>query len=236
MRDGRVVASVHDVAASTLEESRWLIERLSSLGARPLVIKVIPSPPSAALGDLVREEQRRGSQIVLHGLTHRADGAPRGALALRIRAALFAPGVAEMLDLDGDALAARVRAGRELLRDTGVHVDAFCAPGWLAPRGMEAALRAEGFRYHIGMATVTDLRSGRVRWVPPLGYMGAGELQEDLIAMLGVLTLAARPLLPAVKVFVHPQGARTSRAAARALDTIAQLLRERRPATYAEIA
>ncbi|MDE3192928.1 MAG: DUF2334 domain-containing protein [Chloroflexota bacterium] len=236
MRDGRVVVSVYDVSSSTLEDSRWIIERLDRLGARPLVVHVIPSPPSAALADLVRAERQRGSQIALHGVTHRAEGAARGPVLVRARAALFAGGGAEMLTVDPSRLADHLRRGRALLAELGADSDAFCAPGWLSPPGVAAALRAAGLRYQVGMWTVTDVVAERVVWTMPLGYMGVGGVHEGIVTAISGFTLAVRRHVPVVAAFLHPQGASSSRAAARTLDAIRRLLTERRPATYAEVA
>ncbi len=235
MRDGHLVVSVHDVSSATLGEAGTAIERLDRLGARPLVIHVIPSPPSGALAELVRRERRRGSQIVLHGLTHRAAGALRGPALLRLRAQVFAGGAAEMLTVERTDLVERLRRGRALLSEMGADVDAFCAPGWLSPPGIAAAMRTAGLRYQVGMWSVTDVVTARVRWTLPLGYMGVGGIHEDLIALLGGLTLVARPVAPTIAGFLHPHGVATSRAATRTLYQIARLLEERRPATYGDV-
>lgn len=235
MRDGLVVVSVHDVMSATLDDARWLLGQFDRLGARPRVLKVVPSPPSDALADLIRAEAAAGSEIVLHGLTHRAAGPLRGPLALRMRGALFAAEAAELLAVAPDDLEDRIVRARDLLARMGVAPLSFCAPGWLSPSGLRPALRSAGFRYEVTMASVVDLTSGVVTRTAPLGYMGAGGRNEVLVALGGGLTLALEPRLPVVKVFLHPQGARSSVAARRVLAALERLLARRRPATYAAL-
>lgn len=239
-----LVVSVHDVAPSTLAGVRWLLGRLDALGVAPRVLKAIPLEGGDAgadlrrhpeVGALLREEAARGSEIVLHGYTHRAAGPPRGDPLLRLRARLFAAPVAEFLGLEAGAIRERLLAGRAVLRDVGVEARGFCAPGWLAGPGVRPALAELGFRYDLGMLAIRDLERGRTLRVPSLGYMGAGGAYEEAVAVAGGLTLAAWSGAPALRLFLHPQGAPDSAACRRSLRVLARLLRGRRPVTYGHL-
>ena len=236
-----LVVSVHDVAPATLADVRYLLDALDEMGARPRVLKVIPNLDShgdvrddPALLRLLADEVAAGSEVLLHGYTHRAAAPLRGPWPRRVRARLFAGTAAEFLTLDSSTMHERLDAGRQILRDCGVEPRGFCAPCWLAAPELPALLRRGGFAYYVTMATLLDLATGRRVPTPWLGYMGADALQERLVgigarACLGV----ARPL-PLVKVFLHPQGARSSPACARTLHTLAGLLRMRAPTTFGE--
>lgn len=243
MANGSVVVSIHDVAASSLEEVRWLLGALDQMGIRPRVLKVVPRlderhdlRQSPELVQVLRDEAAAGSEIVLHGFTHRAAGRLRGPWAGRVRAALFAGDAAEFLSLERPAMAERLVAGREALRATGLRADGFCPPAWLAPeRELTPLLQELGFRHLIGMSTVRDLNSGRLIRLPWLGYMGSGGIQERLIGLAGRAMLRVATPVPAIKVFLHPQQARRSPACSQVLRSLAELVRRRKPVTYADL-
>ncbi|MGO9180786.1 MAG: DUF2334 domain-containing protein [Candidatus Limnocylindrales bacterium] len=246
----RLVVAVHDVAPTTLDEVRWILGRLDGIGARPRVLKVIPAEdagpktssrrqPSRDIPPEVREllarEVAAGSEIVLHGYTHRRDGAIRGAWYDRARGQLFARESAEFLCLDAPVMRERLVRGRDRLASAGVSGGGFCAPGWLATAELVPLLAELGFRYDLRYASIRDLRTGRVTFVPAVGYMGADGLQEGLIDAEAGLLMAAQPLLPALRVFLHPVRASTSPACRRTLRLIERLLRTRTPVTYTQL-
>jgi predicted deacetylase len=237
-----LIVAIHDVATSSLGEVEWLLERLDAVGVERRVLKVIPADPAggdeAALVERLRREAGGGSEIVLHGWRHRADGPLRGTLPDRLRARLFAGGGAELLSLPDAEVRRRVAAGHDWLAGHGLPAIGFCPPGWLATDGLPDALREAGFRYLVTLRGLRDLRRRRTITLPPRGYMGAGATQERLVrAGEALLSRPLRALLraPAHRFFIHPQGARTSPDCARALLAIARLARDHRPGTYAEL-
>lgn len=245
---GQLVVAIHDIAPSTLAEVRYLLAALDSIGVRRRVLKVIPCwhgvddlRADPALTRMLAEEAAAGSEIVLHGYTHRASGPAHGSWVLRTRARLFAGTAAEFATLDSAEMARRLIAGRQLLRDAGLETAGFCAPCWLAPTCLPDVLRQCGFRFYVTMASLVDLASGRRLWMPWAGYMGAGATQERLVGVGGWACLAtarhwpSARYRPTVKVFLHPQGARTSAACARTLHIIAALARSRRLETYGSL-
>lgn len=239
---GRLVVSIHDVAPSTATEVRHLLAALDAIGATPRVLKVIPNEHGhgdlrdyPALARLLAGEAAAGSEIVLHGYTHRVAGPARGSWATRLRARLFTGTAAEFLTLDAAQMAERLQAGRRILRDIGLDSRGFCAPCWLAAPELPPLLRQSGFRYYTTMLTLVDLTASRRLWTPWLGYMGAGGLHERLAGLGGRICLAAAASYPLFKVFLHPQGALTSTACQRIVDLLARLVRARRPVTYADL-
>ncbi|MCC6179357.1 MAG: DUF2334 domain-containing protein [Chloroflexi bacterium] len=237
-----LVASVHDVSPTYLEETRLLLRALDGVGARPRVLKVVPNENgvaplrgSPALVRLLQDEVAAGSEIVLHGYTHRAIGPYRGSRLARLRARLFAGDAAELMSVDHTQMAGRIEAGRQELRALGLEPRGFCAPAWLAPRAIYAVLRSLGFHYYVGMNALDDLTTGRRRWLPWTGYMGAGPWHERLIRLGGTAQVALAARWPVVKVFLHPQGVRESREYRHAVEAIRSLVRHRRPTTFARL-
>ncbi len=238
----RLVISVHDVAPKSADDVRWLLDRLDDLGAAPRVLKVIPRQPAsrpleedAELVALLRREAAAGSEVVLHGYTHQAAGRLRGPIAARLRARLAAGDSPEFLTLAPTAAAERVSAGLAVLESLGLRPAGFCAPGWLATPEIDGVLAAAGFRYSLTFATLRDLRIGRIRSIPALGYMGAGPTQEGLVGLERRLLMAGRGAFPVLRVFLHPADARRAQACRAALDAVERLCRERRTVTYSDL-
>jgi predicted deacetylase len=236
-----LIVAVHDVAPSTIDQVRWLLGRLDEADVRPRVLKVIPAEPGASeaglaeLASLIAQESAAGSEIVLHGWSHEAAGRLRGSWPDRLRAALFAGGAAEFLALAPDEIGARLAAGRERLAGWGAIPDGFCPPAWLATDGLAPAARAAGFRYLVTLRGLRDLERSRWLTLPPIGFMGAGPVQEMLVGVAGTMISGPmRRLLrrDLARVFLHPQGARQSAACGRMLARVATLGRMHEPTTY----
>ena len=239
-----LIVAVHDVAPSTLGEVRWLLSRLDQAGVRPRVLKVVPGEPGAAddlrdeLAALVRDEAAAGSEVVLHGWTHRAPRRYRGSAADRLRARLFAPDAAEFLALRSDEVRTRLASGRQWLAGLGVDAAGFCAPGWLWTAELPALAREAGFRYLVGLRGLLVLGTGQRIGLAPTGSMG-GRAIDELAWRLGELTIwrplsALRGDRPR-RFFLHPQGASSSRACARVLREVERAARTHRPITFTEL-
>ncbi len=238
----RVVVSIHDVAPSHVDDLRYLLDACDAAGARPRVLKVIPNEGGRQdirahpkFVDLLRAEARAGSEIVLHGYTHVAAGTIAGWRPASVRARLFAPTAAEFFTIDGPEMAARLTAGRRILSEAGLEVRGFCAPAWLATSELPLQLRRCEFHYLVSMAWVRDVVSGKRLFTSWQGYMGAGSGQESLIRLgsWGCMRLPSRA--GAVKVFLHPQGARTSADCRRTLRDMGALVQRRTCVTFRDL-
>jgi len=232
-----VVVSVHDVAPPHVDALRALLQALDDLGATVRVLKVVPNlggrwpvRESADLQALLRSEVSRGSEVVVHGYTHRTEGPLRGPRAVRLRARWFAPQDAEFLSVPPEEALRRVRAGLEELAACGLDAAGFCAPGWLEPPWLASVLRGAGFRYRVTLGCVHDLLSGRCVRTPWFGAVGAGGLHELLVHVGGSAgSWLARTPYPVVKAFFHPQRPHTW---APQLARLRRALRRRKPVTY----
>jgi len=234
-----LIVAIHDVAPTELSEVRWLLGQLDALGVSRRVLKVIPAPPGDAdPGEtvaLLRREVAAGSEVVLHGWSHHADGPLRGSFPDRLRGRLFAGDAAEFLTLEDAEVARRVDSGRAWLDERGLPAMGFCPPGWLAVPSLADALARSGFRYEVTLRGIRVLDEGSTILLPPVGYMGAGSVQEALVR-LGA-TVVSRPLRFLLahgvhRVFLHPQRASRSADCARVLQHIAGLARSHAPTTY----
>jgi predicted deacetylase len=237
----RVVVAIHDVAPSRVEEVRYLLRRLDTMGVERRVLKVIPAADGGLerhpeLLALLREEVAKGSETLVHGYTHRVAGRLRGPLRRRIRGRLFAPAASEFLSLDPEEGRARLLAGRAHLLEAGLKADGFCAPAWLEPRWLERACVEAGFRYLVRMAWLRSLGSRRRRLTPWFGYMGAPPGQERLVTLANLALLRVAGRLPLIKIFLHPSNAPSSPDCERVLRTIPRLCAGREVCTYGQLA
>lgn len=236
-----MIVSVHDVAPSTYTSVAWLLDALDHLDVRPRSLLVIPGEParpiarSPRLLSMLRREQAAGSELIVHGFTHRSSGPLQGPAWTRLRARSFAGGDAEFLSLGRDEAMGRLLAARRLLEQLGLQADGFCAPCWLSLPELPGLLENAGFRFQIGMSSLVDLaqhREHRVRW---MGYMGAGLWQERLVSAIGNVLLRSPLDRTPVQIFLHPGGASQSRFCAAVLRSLQRLRRSRRVVRYADI-
>lgn len=225
----QLVVAVHDVMESTLCGTQEVLSDLDRIGVTSRTLLVVPGGARRlrevpVLRDLLAGEVRRGGELLAHGWTHRLTGPLKGSAVTRARASLFARGVAEFAGLDSVEAAAAAGAARHELALAGFDVSGFCAPGWLEAPWVAGALRAAGYRFKVGMASVTDLQSGKRYSVGWCGYLGAGPVQEMLVAGLA-RALAAVPGRPDTwQVFLHPQGDRRGHHYRAAIGAIERLL------------
>jgi len=240
--DRRIVVSVHDVAPSTAPDVRWLLAQLDAMGIHRRVLKVIPN--EAGSGDiradldlvhLLRDEAAAGSEIVLHGYTHRSAGPARGTLLLRLAVRLFAPNDSEFATLQHREAVRRLAVGRDVLGELDLAPVGFCPPAWMAPKSLDVDLLAAGFRYVVRVATVTEVAMDRRRWVPAVGYMGAPPSVERLTRLDNAAITRGPFGIDTLRVFLHPQRAQESADCAAVLRALPQWAEGRRAMTYTEM-
>jgi predicted deacetylase len=238
----KIVIAIHDVSPVHADEVRYLIDACAAMGARPLVLKVIPNEDGRndireypEFAQMLGREAAAGSEIVLHGYTHQIAGPISGLGLQQMRGRLFAGSVAEFLTLDRSAMGERLRSGLRILRDVGLDPHGFCAPGWLASSYLPRQLRDCGLQYYLTMAAVHNVLDGRRVLTPWAGYMGADPIQERLVRLGGDVIAPLAKRSPVIKVFLHPQGARRSAACSHILHQIAGLIVNRRVVTYGSL-
>ena len=240
--DRRIVVSVHDIAPSTAPDVRWLLAQLDAIGIRRRVLKVIPN--EAGVGDiradldlvnLLRDEAAAGSEVVLHGYTHRSAGPPRGAPLLRLGVRLFAPKDSEFATLRHRESVRRLAVGRDVLGGLDLAPVGFCPPAWMAPKSLDADLLAAGFRYIVRVAAITEVAADRRRWIPAVGYMGAPAGVERMTRFDNSVIPRSPFGIDTLRVFLHPQRAQESAHCAAVLRALPHWAEGRRAITYAEM-
>jgi len=204
-----LTVSVHDVAPSTADATRRWVADLDARGI-PTTLLVVPGPWSTpalagdpSLSTWLREAVVAGHEVALHGWTHRADVRHRNPVR-RLIGDVVARGAAEFWSLDHDEARRRLRLGLDAMEAEGLEPTGFTPPGWLASPATRAALVEVGLRYTTSHLAVTDLVTGRRRWIPVVCHRPGGR-GERAGARLMVRTAAVRARRGRpVRIALHP--------------------------------
>ena len=157
-----------DDLCPTVSAGRWqqCVEPIEEFGLKP-ILAVVPdnrdpllevSPPQPAFWDKMRELERQGAAVALHGYRHVRNSSSGGLLPLH-RASEFA-GIAF------ETQRAWIREGLAILRDRGLHPQLWVAPWHSFDRTTLAALGEEGIGVlSDGFTRAPVLRGGLV-WIP----------------------------------------------------------------------
>jgi uncharacterized protein len=235
-----LVVSVHDVAPPSWDQVRRMLDALEAVGVSRRSLLVIPNfrgrwpidEHEAFCADL-RDLQRAGDEVVLHGYEHTGVGTPSGPIA-RFKNRWFTVGEGEFLALDYRDARDRIERGLALARRVGLDVPGFIAPAWLINDDGLRAARDCGFQYTNSYLQLTDLVGGRSRFAPSLVF-GPGALNEDL--GIGVQARVSRLLArsPIVRVALHPPCIDHPARFTRVLSMIRTQLAEHQPITYIDL-
>jgi uncharacterized protein len=241
-----LTVEIHDASPATAADVEALRAELADLGVDRTTLLVVPAMVDpqgrpwdlrehAGFADWLRGQQQQGSEIVLHGLTHRAPGPPPPHLPDRILHRWFARGCDEFAFLTRDEATRRLETGRGILRDCGLWAEGFVAPAWLQSRGALEAVERLGFRYTAFLTHVQPLVGDRTPVsTPALTFAASNPLVDyGKRALMRGCEAWARPA-PLLRVALHPADRHGARPFEHALARLRRLLRYRRLVTYGE--
>jgi len=241
-----LTVEIHDASPATADDVEALRSELADLGVDRATLLVVPAyvDPQGRSWDLrdhagfaewLRRQQQHGSEIVLHGLTHRAPGSPPPHLADRLLHRWFAQGCDEFACLSRAEATRRLEAGRGILRACGLWAEGFVAPAWLQSRAALEAVERLGFRYTAFLTHVQPLVGDRTPvYTPALTFAAPSPLVDyGKRAVMRGCEAWARPA-PLLRVALHPGDRHGARPFEHALARLRRLLRYRRLVTYAE--
>jgi uncharacterized protein len=218
-----LAVTIHDVAPRWLSEVRTLRTSLAHWGVPRVTLLAVPHfhhgirlVDHAATRSWVAQCAEDGDEIALHGYHHVQHGAPTS-LIDRARARLWTAGEGECLR-PAAPLAELLRRGRDELSQILPSPPAgFVAPAWLEPRGFAITLARLGFSWHETSRFVESLASSspqpspRRISSPAIGYATRTPLREALSLAWARALSAASPLLPVLRLALHPADLRSSR-------------------------
>jgi uncharacterized protein len=166
----RVHVSIHDVAPPHRREVELALDLARAKGVKPALLVVpdfhdgSPLRRDPSLCARLRELQKDGHEIFLHGFSHRAAPSVRAARGLShwLFQRLASDGEAEMHGLTPDEMLARIDAGERALEEAGLEIDGFVPPAWRLPRCLLPILAARGYTYsedHVRIYSPAEDRS-----------------------------------------------------------------------------
>jgi predicted deacetylase len=240
-----LIVEIHDVNPAEMTEVLAIYHGLLELGIERPALLVVPrfEGPDGRCWDL-REHprtvawlqwmQRRGAEIVLHGLTHRAPAPPPG-VAARLMHRFFSRGCAEFAHMDLAGARRRLLAGCAILRQCGLRPCGFVAPAWQQDPRAIPALQGLGFRFTAFINKLLPLEGQRHPLLSPaLTFAAAGPVWDHAKRALMRGVEAATRGRPLVRVALHPADARGSRPLPHILGRVQALLRRRQLMGYGE--
>jgi predicted deacetylase len=222
----KVHVSIHDVSPAWTPEVETALEMAHAHGVAPALLVVpdfhgrAPLLEHPAFCERLRELEKTGHEIYLHGYYHRArpwtehaeasardpKHAERGLVA-RARYAfaqrIVSGGEAEFADVSRDEARTRIDAGERVLREAGLSIRGFVAPAWAMPRWVLRLLAERRYAYTEDHTRVYDPAGSRSRASLVLNY--ASRTPGRLLSSVAWCRLArpARRLVPA-RIAVHP--------------------------------
>jgi uncharacterized protein len=170
-----LLVSIHDVTPALADGVGRLWSLCAERGIRPALLVVPdwhgawPLEAHPTFVGWLREREREGAEIVLHGERHDEEGLPRG-LRDSLRAWGRTAREGEFLTLDGDAAGERIERGLRRLRALGLEPVGFVPPAWLARDATHLAVAKAGLAFSEDEHTIRlhrfgrSLRSPVVRW------------------------------------------------------------------------
>lgn len=188
-----LVVALHDVAPSTIDETRRWRELVGAIVSGPVSLLLVPryrghdSWRSGAAAGWVRARCEEGDEPVLHGYCHLDRRGRDGR---------------ELAGREPRAVAELVRDGAAELAAGGLPTAGWIAPSYVHPRHADGACRAAGLRWWATRLALRDAVGARP--LPSLG-LGASSAVRRVVSP-SAARAAARALAaaPAVRLDLHP--------------------------------
>ena len=239
-----LTVEIHDVSPATWAEVDLIKFSLAEIGVHQPSLLVVPRlhAPDGSYHDLrdhpemvdrLRDEADAGSEIIQHGLTHRAPGPPPPGLRNALMYHYFSRGCAEFAHLSEPEAVWRLRKGRSILQQCGLEAAGFIAPAWQQSRGSMSAVAALGFRFTAFLNHVLPLqgvhqavRTLALTFDAPNPLVDRGKR----MVMRCFEGLARRA--PLLRVALHPADVHGGRPLKHILGRVRKLMRRRRLVSY----
>ncbi len=211
--------SIHDVSPAFADEVRLALRLCHARGIKPALLVVPNFHAEAPLVQApefcaeLRELQRDGHEVFLHGYYHRSTELERASMSaqgLAGRATTFVSqrvvsgNEAECSLLGDRELEIRVANGEGILDEVGLTIDGFVPPAWGLQPSLERMLARRGYRYLEERLAVVDPVAGTRKRSLVLNF--ASRNAERIVSTVAFCR-AARPLaaLSPTRIALHPK-------------------------------
>lgn len=162
-----LVVSIHDVTPSTQTTTQEMMDDLKQLGVSHCSLLVVPHyhhkeslTTSPSFVTWLREKEREGHEIVLHGWSHLRPIALKEGCWKRWITQHYTRGEGEFYDLSYDEAREKLKKGKEEFEKAGFElqkISGFIAPAWLLSKEAERAVADEHFSYTTRLHGVINL-------------------------------------------------------------------------------
>ena len=217
-----VHVSIHDVSPAFEEEVRFALRLCHARGIKPALLVVpnfhatAPLVQAPAFCAELRDLQRDGHEVFLHGYYHRSTEAERASMSaqgLSGRATTFVSqrvvsgNEAECSLLSDRELESRIANGEGILDEAGLTIDGFVPPAWGLQPALEGILARRGYRYLEERLAIVDPVAGVRRRSLVLNF--ASRNAERILSTVAFCR-GARPLanLAPTRIALHPKDLR----------------------------
>jgi hypothetical protein len=200
-----VLISIHDVMPHTLARVRGILDELHGHGPQATLLVT----PGVNWGDEELAELHRlagdGHPLAGHGWVHRVD-AVRG-WRHRLYSAVISRRVAEHLERDEAAIATLIERCHRWFEVNGFEPpELYVPPAWaLGPISL-GALRALPFRYYETLTGMLDVRTGRRRRLPLVGFEADTACRRTTLGIVNAANVGlAKALRRPLRLSIHPE-------------------------------
>ena len=210
-----VHVSIHDVSPAWDRELTLALEYTKTIGVRPALLVVPnfhgewPLDAHPKFCARLRDLQKDGHEIYLHGFFHKSRHTERRDLAWLYAQKIVSGGEAEFRELSQPEAEARLDEGEEVLERAGLRIDGFIAPAWAMHDWLLPVLGKRGYAFTEDHLHVYDPASNRKRASVVLNY--ASRTPGRLLSSVAWCRIAkyARAAVPA-RIAIHPADMRFS--------------------------
>jgi len=233
-----LIVSIHDVSPLTREAVDAMLRDLAEVGVKRTSLLVIPNhhhkaplAEDADFCDWLRNWQRNGQEIVLHGYFHKRPSRD-GGWAKRLITEHYTDGEGEFFDLSHSEAAARLEKAKGEFAAAGFQPTGFIAPAWLLGTEAEEAVKKAGFGYWTRLKNFKDLETGRETPSQSLVWSVRSGWRRRVSLWWNIWLAGRLANAPLLRVGLHPPDWTHAEIRGQALDLIRAALAGREVLTY----
>jgi hypothetical protein len=154
--------------------------------------------------DYLRDRQRRGDEIVLHGYWHRDHEPPARSPLDWVERSAYTDREGEFSRLGACAARARILRGLAVLRAAGWRPAGFVAPAWMMSMGTRDALEGLPLQYCATRDAVVTIRDERRIHAPSLVMSTRSAWRRSVSTWWNRLVIGQHLDAPVLRAALHP--------------------------------
>lgn len=235
-----LVVSLHDVSPLTRADCERMLADLRVAGVPRVSLLVIPDHhgrghffDDAPFCAWLRGLEADGSEVVIHGYTHRRERKPGESVSQKAMTRFYTRDEGEFYDIGEKEAAELIARAQKEFAQAGLSPVGFIAPAWLLSAAGERAARAAGCRYTTRLGTVTDFTRGETHASQSLVYSVPSAWRRTASLGWNALLLHRLRANPLLRLGLHPPDLHHPRIWRQILALTKKAAAQRTPTTYA---